>query len=169
MVIADIFLGLALIALGLSFVYKCFLAVFFGRTSYWTGFLPFGIFSPLFIHWPPGKRSLIKTIHGWWIHITLGPIFFLCALLCIAGGLDRIGFNGTEICNYVLTMQWLPNAPSSSTSQPAIVYSKSKGYEFPILKRMHGAIVKLLTGPVVPEKKGETIMGEQKDEGTTTK
>lgn len=154
--IKDILVATIFIALGLSFGYKAIEATFFGRTWYWTGFFLFGLVSPFFIHWPPGKRSLIKKIQGWWIHITLGPAFFLCALLFTASGAEKLGFNSAEIINYVLTLG-RENAPS------AITYSKESGYKFPILPRMQAALFKLISSPVKMEK-GQSLTGqEEKD------
>lgn len=135
-------LGAALLLLGISFAYKCILAVFFGRTSYWEGFLPISIISPFFIHLPPGKRSLIKTAHAWWVHVTLGPVFFFVALLCLAAGADQLGLPGTESINYVLSL-------GRKDVPPAIVYEKESGYKFPILQKAGEAIYRGLTSPVV--------------------
>ncbi len=146
--IQEVAVGIVLLALAISFSIKCVEAVFFGRTWFWTGFLPAGIVSPFLLHWSPGEKSLFKKIHSWWIHLLLGPAFFLCALCCFSIGMDKFGFDGTGMVNSVLTVSWLPNT-SHRTVEPAITYSKEEGYKFPILGRISTAVFKLLTGHIV--------------------
>jgi hypothetical protein len=159
MQITDILLATVFIALALSFAYKAMEAVFFGRTYYWAGWLPIGIFSPFFIHWPPNKNSLIKRIHHWFIHLTLGPAFILCALVCASVGMDKLGFDGTSLVNYVLTMPFLPRHAGAVDPGPAITFSKEQGYKFPILGRMQTAIFGLLTKPIA-EKDADSLTGD---------
>jgi hypothetical protein len=144
-------LGIVLMVLGLSFLYKCAVALFFGKTSYWEGFLPFTIVSPLLIHLPAGEKSLIKTAHAWWVHVTLGPIFFFVSLLCLASGADQLGLPGTESVNYVLTL-------GREDVPPAVIYDRGTGYKFPIFKKAADTIYKGLTSPVVELKEEEKVV-----------
>jgi len=153
-------LGIALMILGVSFAYKCILAAFFGKTYYWSGFLPITLVSPMFIHWPPGKKSLIKTMHAWWIHVTLGPIFFFATLVCFAAGADQLGLPGTIYINYFLSM----GRPDVA---PAIVYDKETGYKFPILSKASDTIIKGITGVKLDLKEDEKLhpdSGDSRDE-----
>jgi len=164
----DILIATLFLALGLSFAYKCIEAVFFGRTYYWAGWLPIGIASPFFIHWPPKKRSLIKRTQGWWIHITLGPAFFLCSLLFISTGMDKMGMNGTAMINTVLTMPFIPRRAGAPDEGPAITYSKAEGYKFPILPRMTKAIYNLMFASKVEMNENQVLDGQQ-DQATKGK
>ncbi len=146
----SIILGIVLMILGVSFAYKCIVAAFFGKTYYWEGFLPFTLVSPMFIHWPPGKKSLIKTGHAWWIHISLGPIFFFSTLVCFAAGADQLGLPGTNYINYFLSM----GRPDAA---PAIVYDKETGYKFPILGKATETILKGVTSTKMDLREGEKL------------
>jgi hypothetical protein len=137
----SILLAILCLVLGISFAYKCILAVFFGKVTYWEGFLPISLISPLFIHLPPGKNSLIKTLQSWWVHITAGPIFFLISLVLLATGADQMGMPGTDSINTILTL-------GRNDVPPAITYSKESGYKFPIFVQASDAIFKVLTKPV---------------------
>ncbi len=142
--IKDLAFAAVLITLGISFGYKCVIATFVGRSSYWSGFLPVGIVSPLFIHLPAGKNSLIKPVQGWWVHVLLGPIFFLCSLLCLASGADLVGLPGTQTVNFIMTF-------GREDVPPAITFSKGEGFKFPIVKRVQTALFKAVTKPVLEE------------------
>lgn len=154
----DIALATLLIALGISFAYKCLLAAFFGRTSYWAGFLPIGIISPFFIHLPAGKNSLIKPVHGWWVHVIFAPLFFLCSLLLLASGADLVGLPGTQSVNYLMTF-------GREDVPPAITFSKGVGFKFPIAKRVQTALFKLITQPVLEQEAEKDNASTKPDTG----
>ncbi|MBI4533171.1 MAG: hypothetical protein HY711_04415 [Candidatus Melainabacteria bacterium] len=146
----SIILASVLIVVGLSFTYKAVLAIFWGRTVYWHGFLPITLISPFLIHLPPGKNSLIKTAQCWWVHVILGPIFFFVAMALLVTGTDTLGLPGAETVNYIMTFG-RTNVPA------AIVYDKHTGYKFPIVGRAGKTIFKLLTNPV-PEKEEDKMV-----------
>ncbi len=127
--IVRIILGLLVIAVGISFIWKGWLASVLGRFTYWSGFLPFTIISPWLVHLPQGKRSLIKTKEGMLAHMVMGPSFFLCAVLCICAGADLVGWPGTYYLNLVIN--------GGDTSKPtSISFNERNGkYDFPLLKR----------------------------------
>lgn len=133
-------IAIAIICLifGLSFAYKSVMAIFLGRTQYWEGWLPLSIISPLFIHLPAGKNSLIRTVCAPWVHITLGPIYFLISVVFLTAAADQAGLPGTEIANSILTF-------GKQGAPPAITYDRRQGYSFPIFKRAADAFFKSLT------------------------
>ncbi|MFN8555011.1 MAG: hypothetical protein U0103_26375 [Candidatus Obscuribacterales bacterium] len=67
--------GILLMVLGVSFIYKAYQAGIQGRLMYWEGFLPFTLISPFLLHLPAGKRSLVKPAEGLWVHAVMAPIF----------------------------------------------------------------------------------------------
>ena len=99
-----------------------------GTVSYWSGFLPFELISPLLLHLPSSKRSLVRTKSAMWVHTLLGPIFFVLAVLFFAAGLDFLGLPG---------VRWLNMAFSTGREggPPAVVFNKRNGYRFPVLTR----------------------------------
>ncbi len=133
---AWIAIGVVLIILGFSFCYKGWIATVLGRVHYWSGFLPFTIVSPWFIHLPPSERSLIKIKEGLLCHALIGPLFFLTAIPLIVAGLDFTGLPGTQGLNFVL------NAGDSS-KPPAVTYSPPMNYQFPLAIRASKSIAKL--------------------------
>jgi uncharacterized membrane protein len=142
--LVSVLTGVLLIALGLSFFWKSILALFLGDVTYWSGFLPITLISPLFIHLPPKEGTLIKKTRAFWIHFTVGPLFFFLSLALMSAGADQLGLPGSQAVNWVLTMG-KPNAPA------AITYSRSGGYKLNFLKTMGDAIVKAATGKVLEE------------------
>jgi hypothetical protein len=149
--LVDTLIAVLLIALGISFAYKTVLAVFFGKVTYWAGFLPIGLISPLFVHLPAGKNSLIKTEQSWWVHITAGPIFLICSMGLLASGVDQLGGPGTETINTVLTL-------GRTDVPPAITYNRMDGYRFPIVGKAGETIFKALTAPVLKDQEEKTKM-----------
>jgi hypothetical protein len=141
----SIAIGIFLILLGLSYGYRCFLAMFFGQISYWQGFLPFTLVSPLFIHFPAGKRSLIKTTTQWWVHVICGPAFLLLSTACLATGADQLGLPGSAAINYVLTF-------GGRAKSDTITYSKESGYRFPIFNTVKKVFDDWESKPMIPEK-----------------
>ena len=97
--------GALLIVLGLSFVYKGWQATVMGRCHYWSGFLPFTLISPWFIHIPPKENSLVKTREGLLCHMFIGPLLFLTAVFCLILGFDMVNLKGmgTEAANFILS------------------------------------------------------------------
>lgn len=122
-------IGIALIILGCSFAYKAFTAVFMGKVRYWSGFLPFTIISPLFIHLPPSKRSLIREGQGMWVYLFMGPIFVVLSWLLIEGGADILGLPATETINLLINH-------GDRVRPPAITFDKIHyRYTFPLITR----------------------------------
>lgn len=143
---AWIAIGALLIILGLSFCYKGWIATVLGRAHYWSGFLPFTIVSPWFIHLPPSERSLIKVKEGFVCHAFIGPLFFLTALPLIVAGLDLTGLPGTKTLNFIL------NAGDSS-KPAAVVYSPPLNYQFPLAIRAGKSIAKLFNVQIGEDEK----------------
>ncbi|MDZ4834971.1 MAG: hypothetical protein SGJ27_14435 [Candidatus Melainabacteria bacterium] len=141
---AWIAIGILLIILGLSFCYKGWNAMVLGRIHYWSGFLPFTIVSPWFIHLPPSERSLIKTKEGLLCHALIGPLFFLTAIPLIVAGLDLTSLGGTKALNFVL------NAGDSSKPE-AVRYSPPLNYQFPLAVRASKSIAKLFNVQIEEE------------------
>ena len=144
--ITNILIAVVFLALGISFLWKFVLAVFFGRTKVWSGFLPATIISPFFIHLPSSEKSLIKTTHNAWVQIVMAPAFLLCSLIFLATGADRMGLPGTASINYILTLG-RPGQPA------AIEYSPGSGYHFPIVGRIGKAVYTFLTKSVLEDVK----------------
>lgn len=138
-------LGVFLVLLGLSYAYRFLLAALWGKMWYWKGFLPITIVSPLFIHFPPGKNSLIHTKQDWWVHIVLGPIFFFASVGCLAAGADQLGYDGTNKVNNLV--QSGVEFFGHKGIEPFITYSPTQGYRFPILDRSSKQVIKTLTAP----------------------
>src|SRR5277367_6533367 len=92
---AQILVGVIFMLLGVSFMYKAFLAMIRGKLFYWDGFLPLTIISPFTIHLPAGKNSLIKSTEALWVHLLMGPIFMFTSILFIAAGADLADLPGT--------------------------------------------------------------------------
>ena len=120
-------IGVVVIVLGCSFIYKGWLAMVLGRFYYWSGFLPMTLISPWVIHVPPSKRSLIKTKEGMLAHMVIGPSFMFCAILCICAGADLVGLPGTKTLNIIVN--------GGDQARPtAISFDENTGrYTFPIV------------------------------------
>lgn len=133
--------GVLLIVLGISFGYKCYQALIKGRLLIWRGWLPFTLISPFTNHLPPGKNSLLQYKEAMWIHVIMGPLFFLLTVLCIAAGIDYLGFPGTESVNSAMVGGKLGVAP-------AITFNKQTGYKFPIIPKAMAHFGKIFGGKV---------------------
>ncbi len=143
-----------LLALGGSFLYKAVLALFWGRTRYWHGFLPISVISPVFLHLPSSERSPVKTTHQWWVHIVLGPLFLFLGLGCLAAGADLLGMEGTQTVNKMLTLgqeNVVDKNGKSRRVRPLIVFDKDRGYSFPLFRRLRKHFVHVFNQPVVKE------------------
>jgi hypothetical protein len=138
--------GVFLVLLGCSFGYKCYQALIKGRLLIWRGWMPFTLASPFVNHLPPGKNSLLQYKEAMWIHVIMGPMFFFLSVLCIAAGVDYIGFPGTEVVNSAMTGGKLGAAP-------AIVFNKRTGYAFPFFPHAVAHFGKLLGGKIGIDKK----------------
>lgn len=137
--------GAIVLVLSGSFMYKAYVAGILGRTYIWTGFLPLTVVSPFILHLPPGKRSLVKQVEGMWVHMLMGPIFFVIALVGFTAGADLMGWPGTDMANKLLTM-------GQADKQPAIVYTGKaastpigylRSYQFPGAIRAYAKLAKL--------------------------
>jgi hypothetical protein len=122
-------IGILVIIVGFSFIWKGWQGCVMGRFSYWAGFLPFTLVSPWLVHLPQGKRSLVKTKEGMLAHILIGPSFFLCAVLCICAGTDLVGLPGTKTLNHIIN--------GGDEGKPtSISFNENTGrYDFPLAKR----------------------------------
>ncbi len=145
----DNVLGFLLIAVGLSFCWKAYQAMVKGKMKYWHGFLPFTFVSPFVMHLPAGKRSLAKETEGLWIHMLMGPVFMLCAILCLAAGADLANLPGTATLNYVLN--------GGKAGSDVVTFNKHDGYRFPILAKAN-PIVKHLFGAELGLDSGNKIV-----------
>lgn len=168
--IKSILLAIVLILLGCSFAYKAFLGMFMGRVYYWSGLTPtslglFGlVLNPIFliltaastflIHLPPGKNSMVKTAQSWWVHL-LAPVFLLVSLALISAGADQIGLPGSAGLNMLLRLGAKPGA------DPAITYSRTDGYKFPVVKEVGDALVKAFSAQADLKEKDKLIQGQQ--------
>ncbi len=123
-----IFIGLLVLVLGCSFAYKCFQAAVLGKMTYWSGFLPLSVFSPLFTHLPAAKNSLVKETSGLWVHLLMGPIFFIISILMLCAGADLVGLPGTDSLNYIIN-------GGDQDAPLAVTYDKRYTFRFPFLVR----------------------------------
>jgi hypothetical protein len=94
--------GIFLMVLGVSFLYKAYQAGIQGRLMYWEGFLPFTLISPFLLHLPAGKRSLVKPAEGLWVHAVMAPIFGVIGILMLAAGADYTGLPGVATLNVAM-------------------------------------------------------------------
>ncbi|MBX9688748.1 MAG: hypothetical protein K2X27_18720 [Candidatus Obscuribacterales bacterium] len=151
--------GILLMALGLSYGYKFFIASLMGKVNYWAGLEAFGVWNlfswifipmtilvtPLFVHTAPKETNLIKSRTAGWVHLFWGPVFFMLSLLFLVSGADFLGLPGTQFMNLVLT-GGRPDVP------PAITYQPPFTYKFPILKRARKTVFKILTADIKRDK-----------------
>jgi hypothetical protein len=132
----QILVGILLMLVGISFFYKGWQATVKGRMSYWSGFLPFTLISPFILHLPASKNSLVKVTEGLWIHMLMGPLFFIAGILCLGAGADYAGLPGTNTVNYII-------AGGKSGRPAAVTFDRQRGYRFPILARAGETLGKL--------------------------
>ena len=88
----------------------------------------------------------------------MGPMFLILLILCIAAGVDYIGFPGTETVNNVMVGGKLGVAP-------ALTFDKRSGYRFPFIPRAGAHFGKLLGGKVGMNKKDELYDSDGKPVG----
>ena len=136
-------IGVVLIILGCSFFYKTWVAMIKGRMLYWDGFLPVTIVSPWIVHFPPKnpEKSLTKTKEAMWVHVIMGPVFFVTAVLSMGAGIDMVGLPGTKMLN-------LAFAGGREGAPPAIIFNPRSGYRFPIIPRASQQLAKIFGGKI---------------------
>lgn len=134
--ILKVALGVIVIILGFSFIWKGWQAMVLGRFWYWSGFLPATLVSPWIIHLPPSKRSLVKTKEGMLAHMVIGPSFMFCAILCICAGTDLVGFPGTKTLNLIVN-------GGNQAAPTSISFDENTGrYTFPIVTKSWNKVYK---------------------------
>jgi len=150
-------IGVLLIVLGCSFAYKFFLASVLGKISYWHGFLPITIISPLLTHLPSGEKSLVRKTQGIWIHLIMSPIFLICTVLCLSIGADLTGLPGVESLNWVLN--------GGDYSKPPAVQFNHITYQFrcPLLVRATTHIGRIISKMQIPENEKDRLPDGNKD------
>jgi hypothetical protein len=158
---AWIAIGVLLILLGGSFCYKAWNATVLGRIHYWSGFLPFTLVSPWFIHLPPGERSLIKTKEGLLCHMFVGPLFFLTAIPLLVVGADLTGLPGTKTINFIVN-------GGDNGKPPAITYSPPLGYNFPLAARSSKKIEKIFQTQIYEDPNNALLPGTHKTQQNAT-
>ncbi len=143
-------IGVVLIVLSGSFAYKTYLALIKGRMYYWDGFLLGTIVSPWIVHLYPKnpKKSLTKHTEAMWVHVIMGPVFLITALLCLGAGVDLIGLPGTKMLNYAI-------AGGKEGQPPAVVFDAKTGYRFPIIPRTATHLSKVFGAKIGLNKKDE--------------
>ena len=136
-------IGVILIVLGFSFFYKSWVALIKGRMLYWDGFLPATIVSPWVVHIPPKnlEKSLTKYKEAMWVHVIMGPVFFITAILSLGAGIDMVGLPGTKMIN-------LAFSGGREGAPPAIIFDPRTGYRFPIIPRAATQLSKIFGGKI---------------------
>lgn len=158
---ALIAIGVLLILLGASFCYKAWNAIVLGRIHYWSGFLPFTLVSPWFIHLPPSERSLIKVKEGLICHMFVGPLFFITAIPLLVVGADLTGLPGTKTINFIVN--------GGDTGKPAaITYSPPLTYNFPMASRSSKQFEKIFQTQIYEDPKNSLLPGQHKTTQSAT-
>lgn len=133
--------GIFLMVLGVSFIYKAYQAGIQGRLMYWEGFLPFTLISPFLLHLPAGKRSLVKPAEGLWVHAVIAPIFGVIGILLLAAGADYTGLPGVATLNVAMNgFKW--------GRSDSVVFNRRTGYTFPIIPRAGKQLAKIFGGKI---------------------
>ncbi len=135
---ALLLVGVLLMVLGVSFSWKAFQAIIKGRVKYWDGFLPFTLVSPWLLHLPEKKNSLIKWTEGLWVHLIMGPLFMISAILCLCAGADLTTLPGTATLNLIIN--------GGKAGNDAVTFDKHVGYHFPIVARAMPILKKIASG-----------------------
>lgn len=151
-IIIKIVIGWVLMILGGSFAWKCYRALVQGKLTYWQGFLPFSIISPLLVHTKVKEGTLLKDTTGLWVHLLMGPVFFILSTLFLAIGADLAGFPGTDTLNLILGC-------GNPTAPPAIVYNKNYSFSFPIFVRAAHKFEKSINTVIIPLKEKDRPPG----------
>jgi hypothetical protein len=148
----DLALGMIIIILGISFTYKFYQATLLGKCTYWTGFLPVTIISPWLTHIPSrSKRSLVKTAQGLWVHLLMGPIYLICAVLCFAAGTEIMGLPGVNSLNWVL-------AGGNLGHPSCVAFDRRNGFRFPFLVRTNETLQSRMNKVQLKIKPGDEMM-----------
>ncbi len=142
-----VFIGIIMIILSLSFMYKGWQGAILGRCWYWAGFLPFTLVSPWFIHIPPKDpaKTLIKRKEGLLCHILIGPLMFCTAVPLLIVGCDLAGLPGTDTANLILS-------GGDSSKPSSIVYTPRLSYRLPIMARIGQQLWKIVASQVSEDK-----------------
>lgn len=148
----DLFIGTLIVILGISFTYKFYQATLLGKCTYWTGFLPITAISPWLTHIPStSKRSLTKTAQGLWVHLLMGPIFLICAVLCFAAGTEIMGLPGINTLNWVLT-------GGNKGRATCVAFDRHNGFRFPFLLRSKDTLQKRIEKAQLGIKAGDEML-----------
>lgn len=146
---ASLAVGIALMALGVSFFYKAAVALINGRMAYWVGFLPLTIISPFLIHLPGSKNSLIKFAEGMWMIAVMAPIFLVLSVLCALSGAEYAGLPAVERVNTALH--------GGSDGSAVIAFSKTRGFAFPLLAHSSPALRRVFGSSIRLDEKQEIV------------
>lgn len=141
--------GVVLLLLAASFMYKAILATARGRVVYWDGFLPLTIISPWIVHIPGTKKSLLKSAEGLWVHAIMAPLFFISAFLCFVAGLEYCNFPGADWINLAVHGGKLGGAP-------LVMFDKQRGFRFPLLIQGKDRLAKIFSVEI-PEKEKDKM------------
>jgi hypothetical protein len=123
-------LGIVLILVSMSYFWKCYYAVIRGQINYSNRFFPEVTFLSALIvpPWTSTKKSFIDTRKVVWVHVFLGPLFFMLAVCTLLIGFDYAGLHGTDIVN-------LGFSGGQPDCAQAIIFNRRTGYQFPIMDR----------------------------------
>ncbi|RTL38027.1 MAG: hypothetical protein EKK48_22265 [Candidatus Melainabacteria bacterium] len=146
---ASLAVGIALMVLGVSFFYKAVVAIINGRMPYWTGFLPLTIISPLLIHLPGSKNSLIKFTEGMWVMAVMAPVFLVLSVLCLLSGAEYAGLPAVEQVNSALH--------GGTDGTAVIAFSKTRGFAFPLLAHSSPALKRVFGSSINLDPKQELV------------
>jgi len=147
-------IGWVVMALAISFAYKCYRASVEGKLTYWQGFLPISLVSPLLVHVPAKEGTLVKETTGMWVHLIMGPFFLILSVVLMAMGADLAGFAGTDTLNLIL-------GGGNPLAPPSIVYNKNYNFSFPILQRTANKFIKSVNSYSVPIQDKDKLPGYQ--------
>jgi hypothetical protein len=147
----ELALGVVLVLLACSFGYKFFNACVLGKCTYWHGFLPITVISPLLVHVPPSKRSLVRTAEGVWVHVFMSPIFLVCFILCLVAGAEFLGLPGVKTMNTVLTR-------GAEGGPVAVTFDKHAGFRFPFLVRTKDILSRRFEKAQIPLKEKDNLV-----------
>jgi hypothetical protein len=122
---ASLVVGILLMLLGSSFLYKAAMAGTRGTMQYWSGFLPLSLISPFVLHLPASKNSLVKRAEGLWVYLLMAPLFGFTAFFCLMAGAEFAGMPAVNTFNQAVH--------GGRAGAPVILFSASKGFSFPVL------------------------------------
>lgn len=151
---ASLVVGIVLMLLGSSFLYKAAIAGSKGSVQYWSGFLPLSLISPFVLHLPASKNSLVKRAEGLWVYLLMAPAFLIVSMLCFISGAEYAGLPAVDSVNHTVRM--------GSGGPPLITFSKTEGFNFPAVWHAAPGLAKMFNVQVnldpsqkmVPENQG---------------